>query len=71
MIILKVRCPYCGYEFNTTSIKTVRCKRCPHTFKVYYKKRYGKKFIWRSRIVDIIKGSRKELLKKFRELRLK
>ena len=64
------KCPKCGFVFTTKSIKTVRCKRCLHTFKVYYKERIGsREFALKSRVVGIVKGTRAELFKKLEELR--
>ena len=63
---IKVKCPKCGYVFTTTSIKSVKCPRCNHSFKVYYKERaYKRKWVWKSRIVDIVEGSLYELHQKF------
>jgi len=59
MLVIKVRCPYCNYEFTTTTLKRVRCWNCLRYFKVlYYDKKHN---IFRTRIVDIVKGS-KEML---------
>jgi len=69
-VIIRVKCPHCGFEFNTRSIKTVKCRRCGRSFKVFYKKRSMKGYAWASRIVKIVEGSRMELFKKFNELRL-
>ena len=72
MLVLRVRCPKCGYEFNTKTIKTVVCKVCGRSFKVYYKQKIGfRKYVWRSRIVRIVRGSKIELFKKFEELKLR
>jgi len=70
-MIIKVKCPHCGFMFNTTTIKTVKCGNCGRSFKVYYKKRCLKGYAWASRIVAIVEGSRMELFKEFEKLRLK
>jgi len=53
-IILLVRCPHCGYEQTTTTIKRVKCWRCQRTYSVYPKK-------GTSRIVKIVKGTLEQL----------
>jgi len=53
-LILEVRCPYCGFKQQTSTIKTVQCQRCKKFFKVYTRK-YG------SRITNIIKGDKQKL----------
>jgi len=59
MLVLKVRCPHCGYTFFTRTIKRVRCLNCLRTFKVVYYDR--KKKAYRNRIVKIERGSIQEL----------
>ena len=61
---VRVKCPKCGREFSTTTIKTVKCRWCNHSFTVFPKR-------GRSRIVKIEEGSlqllwklRNELLRK-------
>lgn len=68
-MILEVECPKCGYRFNTTTLRRVKCWNCGHVFKVYYKKKVGKQWYWRSRIVRIVEGSRIELMKEFEKLK--
>ena len=69
-MILKVRCPHCGYIQTTRTVKRVKCWNCEKTFKVFYKKRYkGKKFTWASRIVGIVEGTEEELLREFEKLK--
>jgi len=69
-MILKVRCPKCGYEQTTKTIKRVKCWNCGATYSVYYKVRYGREWVWKSRIVKIVEGTQEELLKMFEDLRL-
>jgi len=59
-LLLRVRCPRCGFEQNTTTIKTVRCMNCNHSYQVYVK---GKT----SRIVQLLKGDLSLLHKKYYE----
>ena len=63
-VVLRVRCPYCGFEQTTRSIKKVRCFRCGKTYQVYC--RTGK-WIKRHNIVRIEKGSLQELWKMYEE----
>jgi len=53
----------------TSTIKRVVCSNCGHTYKVYYKEKRGREWVWRSRIIDIISGSREELMKMFYKIR--
>jgi len=69
-VILKVRCPKCGYEQTTKTVKRVKCWNCGATYSVYYKVKYGREWIWRSRIVQIIEGTEEEVQKAFENLKL-
>ncbi|MFH8092955.1 MAG: hypothetical protein QXM38_03370 [Candidatus Aenigmatarchaeota archaeon] len=48
-LILRVRCPRCGSQGNTSSIVMARCFNCKHSFRIYKK--------GSSRIVGIVKGN--------------
>ena len=50
-LIIRVRCPFCNSQRNTSSILNVRCFHCGHFFKVF--RRRG-----RSRVVAIVKGNK-------------
>jgi len=67
---LKVRCPKCGYEQTTTTIHRVKCWNCGATYRVYYRTRYGREWVWRSRVVKIVEGTEEELLKAFENLKM-
>jgi hypothetical protein len=54
-LVIRVRCPNCGFEQNSRSIKRVRCIRCGKSYAVFPKRKH-------SRVVDIVKGSREMLL---------
>lgn len=58
-LIIKVKCPFCGFEQNTTTVRTVRCFECGRQYRVYKKSQ--------SRIVKIVKGSLQLLFKKYYE----
>ena len=60
-VIVKVRCPKCGFVQATRSIKRVRCMRCGHVYKVYVFDPRGN--IKKCRIVEIVSGSTSELHK--------
>lgn len=64
MLVIRVRCPHCGYEFPTTTVKRVRCFNCLRTFRVYYKERIKGKWEVKHRVVRIEKGTEKELIRK-------
>lgn len=49
-LIIMVRCPNCGFQQNTTTIRMVRCHKCNRYYRVYRKG-------GRPRIVKIVKGS--------------
>jgi len=49
-LILRVKCPRCKHEQNTTTIKKVNCFKCDRSYHVYVK---GGK----SRIVKIVRGN--------------
>jgi hypothetical protein len=55
-VVIRVKCPRCGFEFNTSSLEKTRCMRCLKPFIIFPKK---KKI--RSRVIGIVKGSFKEL----------
>jgi uncharacterized protein YbgA (DUF1722 family) len=55
-VVIRVRCPYCKFEFNTTSLERTRCMRCLKSFTIFPKK---KKLM--SRVVGIVRGSFKDL----------
>jgi hypothetical protein len=57
-VVLRVRCPYCGYEQTTTSIKTVRCHRCWRVYRVFSP---NKKWTKASNVVNIEKGTLQDL----------
>lgn len=48
-LIIRIRCPNCGFEQNTSTIKLVRCINCDYLFKVFTRKG--------SRIRKIVKGN--------------
>lgn len=54
-LILLVRCPKCNYKQQTESLKIVRCHNCMSSYEVYTDKE--------TRIVRIVQGSQKELLR--------
>jgi DNA-directed RNA polymerase subunit RPC12/RpoP len=60
-LIIKVRCPWCSTEFNTSKIRTVTCPNCKKRFHVYYR-RHGKIAHF---IVDIVKGTKNQLFKAY------
>jgi transposase-like protein len=66
-IKLRVKCPYCGAERSTSSVKRVLCFKCGRSFKVFYKKK--KKGYAKSTIKKIEKGSLKKLHEKFYRLK--
>jgi len=53
-LVVRVRCPYCGAQRNSITLRLVTCFRCGHRFKVLCKRKF-------SRIVGIVKGSMAEL----------
>jgi ribosomal protein S27E len=59
-IILRVKCPKCGFEQNTRSIKQVKCMQCLHSYSLFPRKK-------RSRVIGIVKGSRNELFEEIRK----
>jgi len=63
-LILRVKCPWCGKEFNTTKFKYLVCPNCHKKFNVYYKKR-GEVCHF---IVNIVKGTRTQLFKAYSKL---
>jgi len=60
-LIIRVKCPHCGWEQNTRSLKTVKCLRCGRSYSVYRKRGF-------SRIVGIVKGNRELLFKRYYEI---
>lgn len=58
-LMLRVKCPRCNHEQNTTSIKSVKCFRCDRAFTIYPKKK-------KSRIVRIVKGTREMLMREYK-----
>ena len=60
-LILRVKCPYCGHEQNTTTVRIVRCMNCNRSYQVYRK-------TGTSRIVGIVKGTMEMLHKKYYEV---
>lgn len=57
-----VRCPRCGNEQATASVKTVRCHRCSSRFEVYLLDSKGR--VRGSRVVKLLSGSLIELHEK-------
>jgi formylmethanofuran dehydrogenase subunit C len=49
-LVIRVRCPFCNSQRDTSSILTVRCSHCGRFFKVFRKRGH-------SRIVAIVKGN--------------
>jgi len=66
MLVLLVKCPKCGFEQQTTTVKKVRCFRCNTVYNVYCKTKKG----WKSRIVKIVEGSYQELFQAFELMKL-
>ena len=60
-LIIKVKCPFCGFEQNTTSLKTVKCLKCESRYQVFCKKK-------RSRVVGVVKGTKEMLFKAYYEI---
>jgi uncharacterized OB-fold protein len=58
-LIVRVKCPWCGEEFNTSKFKYLVCPNCFRRFNVYYKKK-GKVTHF---IVSIVKGTRSQLFR--------
>jgi transposase-like protein len=58
-MIIRVRCPHCGFEMNTRSVRTVKCIRCNRSFEVFPLDSKGK--VRKSRVVKLIQGDLKEL----------
>lgn len=56
-LILRIRCPRCGRQRNTSSIVMARCFDCNHSFRIFKK--------GRSRITGIIKGNLEPLHKMY------
>jgi len=65
---LLVECPFCGYRFKTKSIKRVKCYNCDKTFRVYYKTKIGNKWVLQHRIVNLLSGTKEELIKRIEEM---
>lgn len=53
-LLLKVKCPYCGWERGTHSVNHVVCFKCEKGYALYPKKK-------KSRVVGILKGSPADL----------
>jgi len=68
-LVLMVECPFCGYQFTTTTIKRVKCYNCERTFKVYYKTKKGKEWVLQHRVVGIVRGTREELMKRIMKIK--
>jgi len=64
-VVLRVRCPHCGFEQTTTSIKSVRCRRCWRTYQVF---NINKKWVKSNNIVRIEKGTLQELWQMYSEV---
>jgi DNA-directed RNA polymerase subunit RPC12/RpoP len=60
-MIIRVRCPHCGFEMNTSTVKTVKCIRCNRSFEVFPLDLKGN--FRRSRVVGIVDGSLEEVRK--------
>ena len=60
-VIIRVRCPKCGFVQPTRSIKRVKCWQCGHVFKVYIFDTHGR--IKKTRIVGIVRGTLQDLHK--------
>jgi len=50
-LVIRVKCPHCGHEQNTQSLKSVKCIYCNKSFSVFYKRKN------KSNIVKIVKGN--------------
>ena len=68
MLKIRVKCPHCGFEQVTTTIKRVRCCRCMKTYQVFYRRG---KWIKRHNIVRLEEGSLAELHKLYEEIYVK
>ena len=64
-VVLRVRCPHCGFEQTTRSIKRVRCFRCGRTYQVF---NINKKWVKSNNIVRIEKGTLQELWQMYSEV---
>jgi transposase-like protein len=64
MLKIRVKCPYCGFEQVTTTIKRVKCFRCMKTYPVFYKNRRWTKS---NNIVRLEEGTLEELHKLYYE----
>jgi ribosomal protein S27E len=58
-LILRVRCPNCGNERNTTSVRIVECFSCNKRYAVFPKESP-------SRIVSIVRGTQDDLDRTYR-----
>ena len=58
-VIIKVRCPKCGFVQPTRSIKRVKCWQCGHVYKIVLFDSYGK--IRKHRIGGIIQGTKEDV----------
>jgi len=58
-LILKVKCPYCGWIQNTTTVYRVKCIKCERKYRVFPKNRP-------SNIVEIVKGTIHDVYKRRR-----
>lgn len=54
MVLVRVKCPKCGWEQNTSSVRRIKCFKCNRSFEVYPLE--GK-----SRIVKLVRGTLQEL----------
>jgi len=61
-VVIRVQCPHCGAERNTTSVRTIKCFRCGKSFAVVPKNK-------KSRIVKLVRGSIQDLHKLILEAR--
>jgi len=59
-LIIETSCPMCSFRQETTTIKTVQCKKCGRRYQVFGRRR--------SRVVRIVKGTN-DLLQRERRAR--
>jgi hypothetical protein len=60
-LIIETACPMCSFKQQTTTIRTVQCKKCGRRYLVFGRRR--------SRVTQIIRGSNALLQQKRRALR--
>lgn len=56
VVIVKVRCPFCGMEQHSAVVARKRCVYCGHLFTIYPKNA-------RSRVIGIVSGSYEEYMR--------